>query len=144
MMRKSCCRGLYCIACKKKSIVPLLSNFSHLKALLCHAEPEAVDLLLETEKLEWLVQHTDEKNYARTCLYLTSCTAYLPEDDDSKVMQTAYQIYTKEKQYPDAMKVALMMNDQVMLSLCSNTFLTLQRTACRLSPMWPVGHACVP
>ena len=80
-----------------------------------------MDLLLETEKLEWLVQHTDEKNYARTCLYLTSCTAYLPEDDDSKVMQTAYQIYTKEKQYPDAMKVALMMNDQVMLSLCNNT-----------------------
>ena len=78
------------------------------------AEPEAVDLLLETEKLEWLVQHVDAKNYGRTCLYLTSCCSYLPEDDDSKVMQTAYQIYTKQKQYPDAMKVALMMNDQVM------------------------------
>lgn len=72
-----------------------------------------MDLLLETEKLEWLVQHIDAKNFARTCLYLTSCCAYLPEDDDSKVMQTAYQIYTKEKQYPDAMKVALMMNNQV-------------------------------
>ena len=81
------------------------------------AEPEAVDLLLETEKLEWLVEHVDAKNYGRTCLYLTSCCAYLPEDDDSKVMQTAYQIYTKQKQYPDAMKVALMMNDQVRLLL---------------------------
>ncbi|CAK0782745.1 hypothetical protein CVIRNUC_005940 [Coccomyxa viridis] len=80
-----------------------------------NAEPEAVDLLLETEKLEWLVQHVDAKNYGRTCLYLTSCCAYLPEDDDSKVMQTAYQIYTKQKQYPDAMKVALMMNDQELV-----------------------------
>lgn len=101
--------------------------------MLCHAEPEAVDLLLETEKLEWLVQHVDAKNYARTCLYLTSCCAYLPEDDDSKVMQTAYQICTKEKQYPDAMKVALMMNDQVMLldpkeadSLSLNTVISLE------------------
>ena len=73
-----------------------------------------MDLLLETEKLEWLVQHIDARNFARTCLYLTSCCAYLPEDDDSKVMQTAYQIYAKEKQYPDAMKVALMINDQVL------------------------------
>ena len=104
--------------------------------MLCHAEPEAVDLLLETEKLEWLVQHVDAKNYARTCLYLTSCCAYLPEDDDSKVMQTAYQIYTKEKQYPEAMKVALMMNDQVMLlgpeeadSLSLNTVISLEDAA---------------
>ena len=87
--------------------------------IVCNTEPEAVDLLLETEKLEWLVQHIDAKNFARTCLYLTSCCAYLPEDDDSKVMQTAYQIYTKEKQYPDAMKVALMMNDQVGFLACS-------------------------
>ena len=78
-----------------------------------------MDLLLETEKLEWLVQHIDAKNFARTCLYLTSCCAYLPEDDDSKVMQTAYKIYTKEKQYPDAMKVALMMNDKVSRGLLS-------------------------
>ena len=48
-------------------------------------------------------------------MYLTSSCPYLPEDDDSKVMQTAYQIYTKEKQFPDAMKVALMMNDEVRL-----------------------------
>ena len=88
-----------------------------------------MDLLLETEKLEWLVQHIDAKNFARTCLYLTSCCAYLPEDDDSKVMQTAYKIYTKEKQYPDAMKVALMMNDQVRpqpAQLCSAPLHLLQ------------------
>ena len=100
------------MAGRSKCIVPDHGHASD--KLLWIAEPEAVDLLLEVEKLEWLVQHIDAKNFARTCLYLTSCCAYLPEDDDSKVMQTAYQIYTKEKQYPDAIKVALMMNDQVM------------------------------
>lgn len=29
--------------------------------------------------------HVDDKNYVRTCLYLTSCCAYLPEPDDQKV-----------------------------------------------------------
>lgn len=40
------------------------------------AEPEAVDLLLEVERLEWLVPHVDAKNYARCaaepCLWLIS------------------------------------------------------------------------
>ena len=104
-----------------------------LRCCFCNAEPEAVDLLLETEKLEWLVQHIDAKNFARTCLYLTSCCAYLPEDDDSKVMQTAYQIYTKEKQYPDAMKVALMMNDQVHSPGCSATLWFRPAMQCNIS-----------
>ncbi len=107
-----------------------------------------MDLLLETEKLEWLVQHIDAKNFARTCLYLTSCCAYLPEDDDSKVMQTAYKIYTKEKQYPDAMKVALMMNDQVSFwpAQLHSALLCLQRhitTHCMLVTKAPQLSACV-
>ncbi len=34
------------------------------------AEPEAVDLLLEVERIPLLEEHADDKNYARTCLYL--------------------------------------------------------------------------
>jgi 26S proteasome regulatory subunit N1 len=51
------------------------------------AEPEAVDLLLEVDQLGQLEQHVDDKNYARTCLYLVSCCTYLPEPEDTQVMR---------------------------------------------------------
>jgi 26S proteasome regulatory subunit N1 len=38
-----------------------------------NAEPEAVDLLIEVERLDLLAPHVNEGNYARTCLYLFSC-----------------------------------------------------------------------
>lgn len=34
------------------------------------AEPEAVDLLLETDSLDMLLKYVDDKNYGRACLYL--------------------------------------------------------------------------
>ncbi len=76
------------------------------------AEPEAVDLLLEVEKLDWLGRHVDAANAGRTCLYLTSCCAYLPEADDMAVLRTAYGIHLDRKKYPDAMRLALKMNDK--------------------------------
>lgn len=83
------------------------------------AEPEAVDLLLEVDHLEWLIQHVDEKNYRRACLYLISCCSYLPEPDDTAVLDTAYHIFIKLKQYPDAIRLALKMKRQ---SLIQETF----------------------
>jgi hypothetical protein len=50
-----------------------------------HTEPEAVDLLLEVDQLEQLEAYVDDKNFARTCLYLTSCCTYLPEPEDTQV-----------------------------------------------------------
>ena len=43
-----------------------------------NAEPEAVDLLIEVERLEILSDHVTEANYARTCLYLFSCSRLCP------------------------------------------------------------------
>lgn len=76
------------------------------------AEPEAVDLLLEVEKLPILPQYVDEKSYARTCLYLISCCNYLPEPDDTLVLTLSHEIYLKMHKYHDAMRVALMLNDR--------------------------------
>lgn len=39
----------------------------------------------------------DDKNYARTCLYLLGCHAYLPEPDDAAVVRTAFNIYSKAR-----------------------------------------------
>ena len=83
------------------------------------AEPEAVDLLLEVDKLDWLLEHTDRRNYRRTCLYLVSCCSYLAEPDDMSALQTAYQIYRKLDQYPDALRVAMKMK---RLDLVEETF----------------------
>ncbi len=59
------------------------------------AEPEAIDLLLEVDRIADIEQHVDEKNAARTCLYLLSCSAYLAEPDDATVLRTAYSVYLK-------------------------------------------------
>lgn len=76
------------------------------------AEPEAVDLLLEVEQLGWLQKHVDAANAGRTCLYLVSCCAYLPEADDMAVLRTAYAIHLAHAKFPDAMRLALKLNDQ--------------------------------
>ena len=38
-----------------------------------HEEPEAIDLLMEVEKLDKVVQFINTHNYERVCLYLLSC-----------------------------------------------------------------------
>lgn len=74
-------------------------------------EPDAVDLLLEVEKLEKLSKHIDEHNYARVCLYLLSSCHFLPAPEDRIVLECAYSLYSQVKQYPDAAVVAIKLND---------------------------------
>ncbi|KAF8063704.1 RPN1B [Scenedesmus sp. PABB004] len=76
-----------------------------------NAEPEAVDLLLEVEQLESLEAYVDEKNFARTALYLTSCCTYLPEPEDMQVLRLARRIYMSHGRYHDALRVSLRLND---------------------------------
>lgn len=78
-----------------------------------------MDLLLEVDHLEWLIDHVDGKNYRRACLYLISCCSYLPEPDDTAVLETAYNIFMKLKQYPDAIRLAMRMK---RMSLVQETF----------------------
>jgi len=78
-----------------------------------------VDLLLEVDKLDWMLEHVDQKNFRRACLYLISCCSYLAEPDDMAVLQTAYQIYSKLEQFPDALRVAMKMK---RLELVEETF----------------------
>jgi len=52
-----------------------------------NAEAEAVDLLIEMQRLDILL-HTsgiDEKNYARICLYLIKTADYMSDPDDLAV-----------------------------------------------------------
>ncbi len=72
-----------------------------------NAEPEAVDLLVEIERLDLLLEHVDAGNYARTALYLVSCASYLPEPDDATVLRVAHSIYQKVGRLPEALRCAL-------------------------------------
>lgn len=76
-----------------------------------NAEPEAVDLLLEIERLDLLNSHIDDKNCGRTCLYLLGCVPYLPEPEDRHVLKTAFEAYLKVEQYADALRVAIRLGD---------------------------------
>ncbi|XP_047340824.1 26S proteasome non-ATPase regulatory subunit 2 homolog A [Impatiens glandulifera] len=76
-----------------------------------NAEYEAVDLLMEVEDLDLLVEHVDNTNYKRTCLYLTSASRYLAGPDDMVVLDIAYAIYMKSEEYPLALQIALFLDN---------------------------------
>ncbi|KAL5055026.1 hypothetical protein RYX36_035708 [Vicia faba] len=76
-----------------------------------NAEPEAVDLLMEVEDLDMSIEHVDKTNFRRTCLYLTSSARYLPGPDDMLVLDIAYLIYLKFEEYPNALQIALFLDN---------------------------------
>lgn len=49
--------------------------------------------------------------YSRVCLYLTSCVPYVPDPENTNLINTALQLYRKFGQYPQAMRLALQLHD---------------------------------
>uniref|UniRef100_A0A665TX89 26S proteasome non-ATPase regulatory subunit 2 n=1 Tax=Echeneis naucrates TaxID=173247 RepID=A0A665TX89_ECHNA len=94
-----------------KEIVPY--NMAH------NAEHEACDLLMEIERLDMLENYIDENAYGKVCLYLTSCVSYVPEPENSALLRCALNIFRKFNRYPEALRLALMLND---VELVENIF----------------------
>uniref|UniRef100_A0A4W5PCA7 26S proteasome non-ATPase regulatory subunit 2 n=1 Tax=Hucho hucho TaxID=62062 RepID=A0A4W5PCA7_9TELE len=94
-----------------KEIVPY--NMAH------NAEHEACDLLMEIERLEMLELYIDDNAYAKVCLYLTSCVSYVPEPENSALLKCSLNIFRKFNRYPEALRLALMLND---VELVENIF----------------------
>jgi 26S proteasome regulatory subunit N1 len=64
-------------------------------------EPEAVDLLMEVEKLDMLLKFTSETNYERVCNYLLSCSYYAADPQEmNQAFKTCFEIYIQQKKYP--------------------------------------------
>lgn len=79
-----------------------------------NAEAEAVDLLIEVQRLKNLLQleSIDENNFQRICLYLIKTADFMSDPDDlTEMLETAYEIYRKQGQQYDALRVALRMNN---------------------------------
>ncbi|KAK3204374.1 hypothetical protein Dsin_018420 [Dipteronia sinensis] len=74
-------------------------------------KPEAVDLLMEVKDLDLLVEHVDNISFKRTCPYLTSVVSYLPGADDIFVLDIACMIYLKFEEYPNALQIALFLDN---------------------------------
>eukprot|EP01082_Thalassiosira_pseudonana_P010588 g9239.t1 g9239 contig36:185375-188500(-) len=89
-------------------IVPF--NIAH------NAEAEAVDLLIEVQRLKKILdlnEGVDEKNYRRICLYLIKTADFMSDPDDyAEVLETAYELFRKQNQYFDALRIALRMGNE--------------------------------
>ncbi|KAH0546132.1 26S proteasome non-ATPase regulatory subunit 2 [Cotesia glomerata] len=86
-----------------------------------NAETEACDLLMEIERLDLVERYVDESAYQRVCLYLTSCVPYVADPENSTLLRSAWKLYRKFKQYPQALRVAMQLND---LNLIGYIFLS--------------------
>ncbi|KAI9015987.1 armadillo-type protein [Hyaloraphidium curvatum] len=80
-----------------------------------NAEADACDLLLELEALDKLPQFVDKNTYERVCLYIVSCVNYVAPPDDVLILKTAHAIYRKMEQYPQALQIAIRLNDQDLI-----------------------------
>ena len=96
-----------------KKIVP--SQMKH------NTEAEACDLLMEVEQLDLLHQYVDEDAYNRVCLYLVSCVPFVPDPENTNLLKTAFQIFRKFNQFPQAMRLALQLNDRNMVEELFNS-----------------------
>jgi len=95
-----------------------------------NAEADACDLLMEIENVELLADYVEKDTYQRVCLYLLGCVAYVPEPEDSVLLNTCCKIYLKFEQYPQALRCAIQLNDldlmQQIFYGCKNNLLRKQ------------------
>uniref|UniRef100_H2YBF9 26S proteasome non-ATPase regulatory subunit 2 n=1 Tax=Ciona savignyi TaxID=51511 RepID=H2YBF9_CIOSA len=102
-----------------------------------NAETEACDLLMEIEKLEMLVTFVDKTTYSRVCLYLVSCVPYAAEPENTNLLQTAVQIFRKFDCLPEALRLAMQLND---MELIEDIFLSCKDQAIQKQLAFALGR----
>lgn len=97
-----------------------------------NAEPDACDLLIEVEQLGSIVKFCDKGNYVRVCLYLQSISNYVLQDERLEYLSVVYEIFKKLEKYPEALNIALSLNDQKkvieLYELCKDPSMRKQLT----------------
>ena len=125
-----------------------------------NAEAEAIDLLIEVQRLKNVLKldSIDDKNFRRICLYLIKTADFMSDPDDyavsvspftsihrdfvamanffaqsflsQEVLEAAYELFLKQSQYYDALRVALRMGreDSIpeLMSQCSEPLMKKQ------------------
>ena len=76
-----------------------------------NAEADAVDILSELERIQEIPQYLDENTYPRVCLYMVSMVNLLTYPEDQQFLSTAHDIYKSYNKLPQAMVLAIRLND---------------------------------
>lgn len=76
-----------------------------------NAEADAVDLLSELEIIEEIPKYLDDNTYPRVCLYMVSMVNLLTYPEDQQFLRTAHDIYKQYEKLPQAMVLAIRLND---------------------------------
>lgn len=86
-----------------------------------NSESEAVDLLMEIEKLSLLEHYLDNEDAcSRVCLYLICCVPFVADPDNIMALNTAIRIFLKFKKYSEALPVAIQLGDMEMIKSILN------------------------
>jgi 26S proteasome regulatory subunit N1 len=81
-----------------------------------HSDNEAIDLLLEVEKLDKIMDFVNNTNYKRICLYLIASSNYSADTDEMRsILEITYNIYTRFKEHANALRVAIKMNNMLFV-----------------------------
>ena len=80
-----------------------------------NAEADAVDLLSELEIIEEIPKYLDENTYPRVCLYMVSMVNLLTYPEDQQFLRTAHDIYEQYEKLPQAMVLAIRLNDRGLI-----------------------------
>eukprot|EP00475_Leptophrys_vorax_P008128 TRINITY_DN15213_c0_g1_i1.p1 TRINITY_DN15213_c0_g1~~TRINITY_DN15213_c0_g1_i1.p1 ORF type:complete len:911 (-),score=252.54 TRINITY_DN15213_c0_g1_i1:82-2814(-) len=82
-----------------------------------NGEAEACDLLLEVDHLDWIKGFVNEDNHSKVCLYLLGFSTYVVDMEElSNILSVTYDIYVACGQYPDALRVAIKMDNPEKMS----------------------------
>ncbi|ETW75927.1 hypothetical protein HETIRDRAFT_54132 [Heterobasidion irregulare TC 32-1] len=107
-----------------KDAPPLVGNVEDLQslAMICakfllghNAEPDAVDLLEELEIVDRIPELVDVNTYSRVCAYMIACVNLLPPQDDVAFLRTAHTIYVQHHKFPEALALAIRLNDSELI-----------------------------
>ena len=93
-----------------KIIVPYLINN--------HCESDAIDFLIEVEKLNEMMDFVNENNYKKICLYLLAIANYAADTDEYRAtLELVYSIYfTKFHEYVNALRVAIKIGNSLYIN----------------------------
>ncbi|MCJ1234457.1 proteasome regulatory particle base subunit [Varicellaria rhodocarpa] len=80
-----------------------------------NAEADAVDILSELERIEEIPEYLDSNTYPRVCLYMVSMVNLLTYPEDQQFLRTAHDIYKQYNNLPQAMVLAIRLNDMELI-----------------------------
>ncbi|EGR33984.1 hypothetical protein IMG5_028540, partial [Ichthyophthirius multifiliis] len=78
-----------------------------------NAEHDAIDLLMEVDKLEQLQTYVNKENFERISLYLQQCSQYCADFEEmEKTLNVNYTISISLKLYINALRIAIRLDNQ--------------------------------